>query len=124
MTDMRSMTTSAGGSQTVEFALGLPVVLLLLLAVLQTVGVVADATVADEAARRGARVAVTTAADGPVDAAVRAVVGDRPVAVTVSGQRRDGGLVTVTVALTARLGPIAVPVTGRATGRGEPALGP
>lgn len=112
------------GSQALEAALVLPVLALVLVAVMQAIAVVADGVVAQEAARRGARVAMTTMEDGTVRQAVMDVVGDREVQVDVTGSRGPGQDVTVEVVVVSRLGPHRPRVVGRSTARGEPVLGP
>jgi Flp pilus assembly protein TadG len=88
------------GSAVVEFALLLPIVLLVLLAVVQ-VGVLGrDRLVLEQAARAGARIAAVDASESAVDDAVRAAAtaldGAR---LTVSVERAGsrGSAVTVTV---------------------------
>lgn len=113
-----------GGSATLETVLVLPVVALVLLAVLQLVGVVRDELVAQEAARAGLRVAVTTRTLGPAVAAAREVAPDRQLTVRVLPQeRRPGDLVRIEVRVAGRLGPLRTTAVGRAAGRVEPGAG-
>lgn len=99
-----------------------PLLGLLLLASLQTIGVVSDAALAQEAARRGVRVAVVTTDDGAVSDMIGRIVGPRPTQVTITPARRPGSTVTVQVTITSRLGPLRPQVAGSATARGEPVL--
>jgi len=93
-----------GGSAAVEFALLLPIVLLVLLAVVQ-VGVIArDRLVVWQAARAGARVAAVDASDAAVTDAVHAAAPQLdPDAMTITIERSGtrGAPVTVGVAYTA-----------------------
>jgi len=84
----------------VEFALLLPIVLLVLLAVVQ-VGVLGrDRLVLEQAARAGARIAAVDASETAVDDAVRAAAtaldGDR-LTVSIEREGSRGSAVTVTV---------------------------
>ena len=118
------------GSAAVEFALLLPIVLLVLLAVVQ-VGVLArDRLIVSQAARAGARVAAVDASQQAIVDAVHAAASPLdPDAMTISieraGSRGDG--VTVRVAYTATtagllagwLLPSTVALTADATMRQE-----
>jgi hypothetical protein len=84
------------GSQTVEFALVLPGVVLVLVLVLHGAWLGADLVLAQSLAREAARVAAV-ADDGQVRAALDEAAGERPVEVTLappSGARAAGALVT------------------------------
>jgi Flp pilus assembly protein TadG len=88
------------GSAVVEFALLLPIVLLVLLAVVQ-VGVLGrDRLVLEQAARAGARIAAVDASDAAVEDAVRAaataLAGDR-LTVSIAREGTRGSVVTITV---------------------------
>ena len=106
------------GSVTAELAVGLPAVVLLLLAVLGTsaAGVVQQRCA--EAARTGARLAALGEDDAAVGAASRRVAGD---AASV-GVTRDEGWVTVSVAASLTVAGIgsAVTLTGRSAAWREP----
>lgn len=112
------------GSQVLEAAVVLPLLAVLLLGALQVVGVVTDAVVAQEAARRGVRAAVTTASDERVQQVVRSVLGERTAEITITASRTAGDEVVVDVVVASRLGPLRPEVRGRAVGIGEPGLGP
>lgn len=113
------------GAVSLEAALLLPFLAVVTLAVLQLVGVARDQLLVHEAARAGARAAATTLDDrGPIDVATRAAEG-RPVSVTLHpGPRAPGGVVTVEVALSDRLGPIPYTVRASAVAEVEPGAGP
>lgn len=85
-----------GGQATVELALVLPVVALLLLAVVQVTVVARADVVTVHAAREGARVAAVGAADGEIRAAALAR-SNLPVGRVAVGISRDAETVTVTV---------------------------
>lgn len=111
------------GSQTLEAALLLPLFALVLLAAFQAIGVVADASAVQEAARRGVRVAMTTADDAAVRAEVVRVLGPgRSAVVEVTANRRADDAITVEVTIESTFGPMRPRVSGQATARGEPSL--
>lgn len=104
--------------------MAVPVVALCALALLQLVGVVRDALLAQDLARLGARLAATEPSDAPVVDAVAAAAGDgvtTEVVIDPSG-RRHGDTVTVTVRLRRPGRWLEVDVTGRAVTHGEPLL--
>jgi hypothetical protein len=105
--------------------MALPVAALCALALLQLVGVVRDALLAEDLARIGARVAATDTSDAVVVAAVTRAAGDDvTLDVEVSPSPRHGGdVVTVTVRVRrpARRW-VDVALTGRAAVHGEPVL--
>jgi len=82
------------GQATVELALGLPLVCLMLLGVLQVALVVRHQLAVHAAARDGARAAAASADPGAAGAAALATTGLRPLTVTTSEHH---GRVTVTV---------------------------
>jgi Flp pilus assembly protein TadG len=88
------------GSAVVEFALLLPIVLLVLLAVVQ-VGVLGrDRLVLEQAARAGARIVAVDASGAAVDDAVRAAASaldDERITVLIEREGSRGSAVTVTV---------------------------
>ncbi len=93
-------TRSDHGSAVVEFALVLPIVLLVLLALVQVGVLAADRLLLSQAARAGARQAAVDASDDAVVQVVRAAApsldpGRLDVAVTRTGER--GAPVTVAV---------------------------
>ena len=101
--------SSARGSAAVEFALVLPLLLVVGLALLQVGLLIKDQLVVQEAARAGARQAAVSADDGSVrDAAIQAGGSlDRSLlTVTVERDQAPDGPVTVSVVYDA---PIAVP---------------
>jgi Flp pilus assembly pilin Flp len=92
------------GAQTVEFALVLPAVLLLLVAVVHAGLLGADLVVAQTLAREAARAAAVTD-DTTVAARLRDAAGARPVEVEVdppAGERRRGDLVTARLRVRSR----------------------
>ncbi len=117
----------AGGQQGVlalEFALLLPVVGLVLLAVTLVAVHGVDQVVVQDAARHAARVAATTrAGDGPAEAATEAAH-PREVSVVVRpAVRRPGDGVLVAVRHTRHVGFLHWTVTGVARAVAEPAVG-
>jgi Flp pilus assembly protein TadG len=89
------------GSQTLELALLLPVLALLVVALLQAGLAASELVIAQAAARDGARVAAVDD-DRAARAAAEAVAGDRRISVATTpsaGARRPGDLVTVRVAM-------------------------
>lgn len=112
------------GSVSLEAAMALPLVAVCALALLQVVGVVRDALLAEDLARIGARVAATDPAHPAVTAAVAAAAGD---GVTTSVEvlpplRRPGDTITVTVRLHRPGRWFDVALTGHAAVLGEPIL--
>jgi Flp pilus assembly protein TadG len=107
---------SAGqyGQSTVEFALVLPFVFLLLLALLQAGLMLRDQLVVAGAAREGAREAAVSAERGRIEAAVRRAAPDLDLTVRVSrGPRRGDPAIVDVVAR-----PTALPLVGAiASGR-------
>jgi len=102
----------ARGSAAVEFALVLPLILTLALALLQVGLLVKDQMVVQEASRAGARQASVSRDDASVDNAVsEAAAGLDPAAITTSVRRSpgEGTPVTVRVAYEA---PITLPIVG------------
>jgi Flp pilus assembly protein TadG len=102
------------GQAAVEFAIALPIVIVLVLGVIQVVLIGARQAAVERLARVGAR-AAAVAAD-PAAAAQRAVdaaTGLEPIVVSVDA---GSGVVTVTVAYT---DPTSVPVVGAAIGEVE-----
>lgn len=113
-----------GGSLSLEAAMALPLVALCALALLQLVGVVRDALLAEDLARIGARVAATDPSDAAVVDAVAAAAGDdvtTEVDVSPSARHR-GDTVIVTVHLRRPGRWIDVDLAGRAVVHGEPVL--
>jgi hypothetical protein len=103
------------GQATVELALVLPLVALLLLAIVQVALVARDQNLVAHAAREAARAA---AVDGDPDAAVRAAERAGPLdpdrlRVEVRGRGGVGSRVEVTVRYTT---PVRLPLVGRAVG--------
>jgi hypothetical protein len=104
------MRSGERGQSTVETALVLPVVVVLVLVVLQVGLLVRDQITAVHAARAAARAVAVR----PETAAAQQVVAELGLSeraeVRLSGEPRPGGLATVTVVLR----PVAVPVVGAA----------
>ena len=105
-------TRSAAGQASVEAALVLPVVAVVLLVVVQAVLIARDQIVVVHAARVAAR---AVAVEGRSTSAARSVaaqgLGDRA-RVSVSGRLQPGGTAVVVV----ELDPVRVPVVGRGLG--------
>lgn len=100
-----------GGQATVELALVLPLVVLLLLAVVQVALVARDAVVVVHAAREGVREAAVTPSEGAARRAAEAGSGLSGARLRVTVERRDppGGQVRIRVNYRA---PTDVPVVG------------
>ena len=112
----RRAATSQRGQASVELAVILPIVVVLLLAVVQAGSLVRDRLATVHAARVAARAVIvepSTSAATDALAAVGGRAGDAQVA--LSGNRGPGGYVTVTV----RLAPARLPIVGRAIGATE-----
>lgn len=104
--------------------MALPVVALCVVGLLQLVGVVRDALLAQDLARLGARTAATTPSDGAVRGAVVEAAGpglQADVVITPS-ERTRGSTVTVRVTLRRPDRLLDVALTGRAVAHGEPQL--
>ncbi len=120
----QSAVTSEDGSLSLELALTVPALFLLMLIIFHAAVYARDALLVQDAARRGARVAATSLDDGAVSAAVRDAVDGRPVAVTVRpSARRAGDVVRVTVTMQSRGVPRAAPLTATAVTAVEPGIG-
>jgi len=103
----------------------LPAVALLITGLLLTLGVVRDVLLLHEAARVGARTAVTTTGAEAVVASARDAAPELELTVHVNPVvRRDGDLVTVRVHATRTIGPVVHRLSARAVGRVEPVVGP
>ncbi len=103
----------------------LPAVALLITGLILTLGVVRDVLLLHEAARVGARTAVTTTGAEAVVAAARDAAPELELTVHVNPVvRRDGDLVTVRVHATRTIGPVVHRLSARAVGRVEPVVGP
>lgn len=99
------------GQATVELALLLPVVVLLLLAVLQLGLIARDVVLVTHAAREAARAAAVDAAPGAARGAAVAASGLRPDRMRVTASGRAGPGSRVQVRITYRI-PTAVPIIG------------
>ncbi|MGM0617114.1 MAG: TadE family type IV pilus minor pilin [Actinomycetota bacterium] len=98
---------------------------LLITGLILTLGVVRDVLLLHEAARVGARSAVTTTGAEAVVAAARDAAPELELTVHVNPVvRRDGDLVTVRVHATRTIGPVVHRLSARAVGRVEPIVGP
>ena len=109
------------GQATVELAIVLPLVILLALVLVHLAAIVGQVTLAQLAAREGARAAVVAASPASAaTAAARRVLGATPASIDVRV-----GAATVTVAVTIRAAP-ATPLVGRwlpaVTVRGEASM--
>lgn len=114
----------ARGSSSLEFALTVPVLFVLVVVVLHSAVFVRDAVLVQHAAHEGARVAATTTSDRAVRAAVTAALDGRVGEVTITpSPRRAGDTVVVVVVHHSVAGPVGVDVRGRAATRVEPVVG-
>lgn len=103
----------------------LPALALLIVGLLLTLGLVRDVLLLHEAARAGARTAVTTTGTDAVVAAARQAAPELDLTVHVNPVvRRDGDLVTVQVHAIRTIGPVDHRLSARAVGRVEPVVGP
>lgn len=104
--------------------MALPLVALCAVAMLQLVGVVRDALLAQDLARIGARVAATDPSNAAVVDAVRSAAGDGvDTSVTITPpMRRHGHAVTVEVLVRRPGGLFDIDLTGSAVVHGEPVL--
>lgn len=119
------MTRSEEGVLSLEFALSLPLLLLAVLAALQSVVLARDVLVAHEAARAGARAAATSTGTAAVAAAVEEALGAREVGLDVRPEaRRPGDVARVTVRIGTRIGPHRFPVVATAAARVEAGVAP
>lgn len=115
-----------GGALSLEAAMAVPVLFLLVLVVLHAAVLAADALLVHGAAREGARAAAAGVAESEVRAVVSEVIGGRSAQVTVAPtRRRPGEVVTVSVRLESRAGMLVGPlyVSGTAAGTVEPGGG-
>lgn len=103
----------------------LPALALLIVGLLLALGLVRDVLLLHEAARMGARTAVTTTGAEAVVAAARDAAPELELTVHVNPvARSDGDLVTVRVHANRTIGPFVHRLTARAVGRVEPVVGP
>jgi hypothetical protein len=110
---------------TLEVALVLPVIALLVIGLIQVAALGRDLLVLHEAARVGARVAATTSGASAPERAARAAAPELvglTVAVTPA-VRSDGDLVLVEVSAEHRLGPVVRTIQARSIARVEPGVG-
>ncbi len=120
----RSRRSAHDGSLSLELALTVPALFLLMLVVFHAAAYARDALLTQDAARRGARVAATSLDDGAIRTAVRDALDGRSAEVTVHpSARRAGDVVRVTVTLQSRVVPGAPPLTARAVAAVEPGVG-
>lgn len=102
------MLRSERGQSTVEFALVLPLVVLLMLALLQAGLLLRDQLVITASAREGAREAAVTSDEGRIRRAAERAAPGIELVVNVDRSRKRGGPVTVEVAAT----PTRLPLVG------------
>ncbi len=113
------------GVVTLEAALGLGLVLLLVLLLVQTLAFGRDVLLVHDAARAGARAAAAVAGDAAAVRAAREAAEGLPIVVTVGpAARRAGDLAVVEVGVTSVVGPLRPHVRARAVARVEPGVGP
>lgn len=118
------VSSSEHGSLSLELALTVPALFLLMLVVFHAAVYARDALLVQDAARRGARVAATSLDDEVITAAVRDALDGRPAAVTVGPPaRRAGDVVRVTVTLQSRVVPGAAPLSATSVAAVEPGVG-
>lgn len=120
----RSAVEGESGVVSLELALAIPQLFLLLLVVFHAAGLGLDALRVQNAARQGARVAATTSSRSEVVAAVEEAMEGRPATVTVTGAREPGSLVRVTVSSPSKAGLGGTTVTGAASAAVEPSSEP
>lgn len=103
----------------------LPALALLIVGLVLTLGLVRDVLLLHEAARVGARTAVTTTGTEAVVSAARRAAPELDLTVQVTPVvRGDGDLVTVRVHAVRTIGPVDHRLTARAVGRVEPVVVP
>jgi len=108
---------AAGGSLSLEFALTVPLLFVLVMVVFNAAMLGRDALLVQSAAREGARAAAVTDERAAVTLAADRALGGRPASVAVV---EDGDLVRVTVTMTSRVAGLGVELTASATARAEP----
>lgn len=112
------------GTVSLELALAVPALFLLVLLVMHAAVLGRDAVLVQAAARDGARVAATTTSDAAVRAAVSGSLDGRDATVTlVPPSRRAGQIVRVTVTLRSRAGRRGTELRGVAVAVVEPGVG-
>lgn len=111
------------GTVSLELALAVPALFLLVLLVLHAAVLGRDAVLVQAAARDGARVAATTTSDPAVRSAVTEALDGRAATVTVvPAARRPGHVVRVTVTLRSRAGRGGTELRGVAAAVVEPGV--
>lgn len=116
--------SGTGGSVSLELALTVPALALLVLVVLHAAVYARDALLVQAAAQRGARVAATTTDDATVAAAVRDALDGRDAAVTVTARGPVGQPVRVQVTMRSRAGQGRLHLTAVGVGAVEPGTVP
>jgi len=117
--------TGQAGVLSLEAVWILPAVALLVVGLILVLGLVRDVLLLHEAARVGARTAVTTNGAEAAVAAARDAAPELELTVHVDPvARSDGDLVTVRVHATRTIGPVVHRLSARAIGRVEPVVGP
>lgn len=113
------------GVLSLELALTVPLVFLLVLVIFHATAVARDAIAVQDAARVGARAAATTTSHDAVVAAVSEALGGREAGVgVVPRDRRPGDLTRVTVTLRSDLGFRRVRLRATAVATVEPGVAP
>ncbi|HEY3141208.1 MAG TPA: TadE family type IV pilus minor pilin [Acidimicrobiales bacterium] len=112
---MTERTRADRGQATVELALVLPLIVVLLMALVQAGLLVRDEILVTHAAREGARAAAVDENPEAAEQAARAAAALDPAALTVTVKGRDGPGSRVTVHVTYRR-PARLPLLGRALG--------
>ncbi|MEX2550910.1 MAG: hypothetical protein WD638_11850 [Nitriliruptoraceae bacterium] len=111
------------GMLSLEAVWVLPVLALLVVGLLETVGLVRDVLLVQEAARMGARTAATTTGVDPVVTAAREAAPELDLDVEVTPSARgDGDLAVVHTRTTRTIGPVRHELSARAVVRVEPSV--
>jgi Flp pilus assembly protein TadG len=111
------------GSLSLELALAVPALFLLLMLVMHAAVLARDALLVQSAAREGARVAATTVDDRLVRAAVVGALDGRAAEISVTERRAPGQLVRVEVRYRSTAGRMRPTLTAGATSTVEPGIG-
>ena len=118
----RARAASERGALSLELALTVPALFLILMVLFHGLVLARDALIAQAAARDGARVAATTTDDRAVRRTVEVALDGRDATVSVTPRRGVGQIVRVEVTLRSRAGRGTTMVTGTATSVVEPGV--